>query len=386
MDQHASPIIAIVAGEPSGDLLGAELVRALRQHYPDARFIGVAGPCMLAEGVETAFPMERLTVMGITEVLPRLPELFKRRRQLVDWFVEEQPLVCIGIDAPDFNLRVAKWLHRRGLRTVHYVSPTVWAWRQGRVDGIRRCIDLMLCLFPFEAQFYQAHGVPVATVGHPLADMISTEQDVSVARKALPVAIAPDEQVLAVLPGSREGEVAQLLPDFIRAVARLREHYPDLRVLIAAADAARRAQIAQGLETLGEAAFDIIEGRSREVMAAADLVLLASGTATLEAALLRKPMVVGYRVSSLTYAIVRRLVKVSWVSQPNLLAGKELVPEFLQDALTPDALSDALRYWIEHPEATAALQSEYAVIHESLGGGSAQRAARAIAGLIDHHV
>src|SRR5690606_3266426 len=275
---RTQPVFALIAGELSGDILGAGLIRALREHYPDARFIGVCGPQMQAEGGESLFPMERLSVMGITEVLPRLPELFRLRRQLVDMLVEQQPLAVIGIDSPDFTLSVAKRVHARGLRTVHYVSPSVWAWRQGRIKGIRASIDLMLTLLPFEARFYEEHGVPVAFVGHPLADMIPMVPDVAGARDLL--GLPRDARVLAVLPGSRGGEVRQLLPDFLAAVRLLRADEPSLKVVIPAATPDRHAEIAAGLSAAGLDDIQLVSGQSRTVMAAADVVLMASGTAT----------------------------------------------------------------------------------------------------------
>ena len=281
-----APLIALVAGEASGDILGAGLIEALRARYPDARFFGVGGERMIAAGFETLFPMEKLSVMGITEVLAHLPELFRLRRQLVDALLEKRPAVVITIDSPDFTLGVAKRAHAAGLRTVHYVSPSVWAWRQGRVKGIRRDVDLMLTLFPFEALFYEEHGVPVAFVGHPLADMIELDVDTAAARDEL--GLARDSQWLAVLPGSRGGEVSQLMPPFLDAMVRLHKDNPTLRFVIPAANQARREQIEVALGAAPALPVTVVDGRSRTVMAAADVVLMASGTATLEGLLLKK--------------------------------------------------------------------------------------------------
>ncbi|MCH8543625.1 MAG: lipid-A-disaccharide synthase [Alcanivorax sp.] len=376
------PLFAIIAGEMSGDILGAGLMHALRERYPGARFIGVCGPEMMAAGGESLFPMERLSVMGITEVLPRLPELFRLRRQLVARLLAEQPVACITIDSPDFTLSVAKRLHRRGMRTVHYVSPSVWAWRQGRVKGIKASIDLMLTLLPFEARFYEEHDVPVAFVGHPLADMIPLEVDVAAARAAL--GLEPGRRVLAVLPGSRGGEVRQLLPDFLAAVQQLRAANPMLQIVIPAATAERHAEISAGLNSTGlTEAVTLVSGQSRIVMAAADVIMMASGTATLEGTLLKKPMVVGYRVGALTYFIARRLVNLDNVALPNLLAQRPCVPELLQDAMTPVALASAVQHWLDNPDEVAALKTEFTRVHEQLKQGASERAAAAVATLLD---
>lgn len=378
---NARPLFALVAGEVSGDNLGAALMEALSERFPGARFVGVAGPRMQERGMESLFPIERLSLMGITEVLPRIPELFRLRRRLIRFLLAEQPDVVITIDAPDFNLPVARRLRRRGLRTVHYVSPTVWAWRQGRVKGIRAAVDLILPLFPFEAGFYQRHGVPVECVGHPMADRIPVEVNVQAARDEL--ALSGDGPVLAILPGSRGGEVARVLEDFLESARLLRRMHPRLRVLIAAVDEHRAAQINAGLERSGLEAVRVITGRSQAVMTAADLVLLSSGTAALEAMLLKKPMVVGYRVGPVTWAIARRMVRVPWVSMPNLLAGEEVVPEFLQHELVPRAVADALGYWLDHPEAVARLRERFARAHGDLRRDASRSAAAAIARLLE---
>lgn len=381
MQAGTQPVFALIAGELSGDILGAGLIRALREHYPDARFIGVCGPQMQAEGGESLFPMERLSVMGITEVLPRLPELFRLRRQLVDTLIAEQPLAVIGIDSPDFTLSVAKRVHARGLRTVHYVSPSVWAWRQGRIKGIRASIDLMLTLLPFEARFYQEHNVPVAFVGHPLADMIPMTPDVAGARDLL--GLPHDARVLAVLPGSRGGEVRQLLPDFLAAVRLLRADQPALHVVIPAATPDRHAEITAGLAAAGLTDIQLVDGQSRTVMAAADVVLMASGTATLEGLLLKKPMVIGYRLGGLTYAIASRLVKLDHVGLPNLLASQPRIPEFIQDAMNPEALAGAVQHWFDHPDDVAALKDDFEAVHGQLRRDASTHAAAAVKALVE---
>ena len=383
MDTRQAPLIALVAGETSGDLLGAGLIEALRRRWPDARFIGVGGERMAAAGQHSLFPMEKLSVMGITEVIRHLPELFRLRRQLVDDLLARRPAVVITIDSPDFTLGVAKRVHAAGLKTVHYVSPSVWAWRQGRVKGIRRDVDLMLTLFPFEARFYEEHGVPVAFVGHPLADMIELEVDTRAARREL--GMAEEGRILAVLPGSRGGEVGQLMPDFTDAMVRLRARYPDLRFVIPAANGARRAQIDAALAGT-ELPVTVVDGQGRTVMAAADAVMMASGTATLEGMLLKKPMVVGYRLGAVTFAIVSRLVKSDYVALPNLLCRKPLVPELVQQALNGAALADAVAAWLDDPDGVARLRDDFTRVHRELRGGASEKAATAVAALLqeDH--
>ena len=381
MTTRDAPLFAIIAGEISGDRLGAGLMDALRECFPGATFIGVGGEWMQARGLETLFPMERLSLMGITEIVPRLPELFRLRRRLLQYLRHARPDVCITIDIPDFNLSLARRLRRHGLRTVHYVSPTVWAWRQGRVRGIRRSVDLMLALFPFEADFYERHGVPVRCVGHPMADRLPMEPDGAEARNAL--SLPGDAPVLAILPGSRESEVARVLGDFLEAARLLRKRYPALVPCIAAVDRAREQQIRAALAGHAlEHQVRVVTGQGQAVMTASDLVLLASGTAALEAMLLKRPMVVGYRVGRVSAAIAKRMLRVPWVSMPNLLAREELVPELLQNDLRPRALAEALAYWLDHPEEVATLRQRFAVMHRDLQRDASRSAADAIAELL----
>lgn len=364
--------IALVAGEASGDILGAGLMQAVRARHPDVEFIGVGGPRMEAEGLRSSFPMERLAVMGLVEVLGRLFELLGRRRQLARELIAAQPDVFIGIDAPDFNLGLELKLRRAGIKTVHYVSPSVWAWRQKRVLKIREACDLMLTLFPFEAQFYDEHKVPVRFVGHPLADAIPLQADRLAARTALD--IAPDEPVVALMPGSRGGEVARLGELFLDAAIRLRALRPGTRFLLPCASAERRAQLEQMLASR-DVPLTLLDGRSHEALAACDAVLIASGTATLEALLYKRPMVVAYRVAPLTYRILKRLVKSPYISLPNLLAQRLLVPELIQDAATPEALAYSLAPLIEGGE----VQTEgFDVIHRALRRDASQQAADAV--------
>ena len=376
-----SPVFAIVAGEASGDLLGADLIRALKEQFPDAVFEGVGGPKMQAEGFQSLFDMDRLSVMGVIEPLKRLPELLGIRRTIVKRYSENKPAVFIGIDSPDFNLTIEAKLHSLSVKTVHYVSPSVWAWRQGRIKGIKKSIDLMLTLLPFEARFYEQRQVPVAFVGHPLADRIPLETDVPGARKAL--GLDAQARILAVLPGSRGGEVGQLMPAFLEAMVVLNQQDPALHFVIPAANNARREQIQALLDAQPDLPVSLVDGQSRTVMAAADVVLMASGTATLEGLLLTKPMVVGYRVGAVTYAIVSRLIKSEFVSLPNLLCRQEMVPELIQEGLTTDAIVAAVRRWFDQPEQAQALKARFQDVHEQLRGGASEKAAAAVAKLLE---
>lgn len=375
--------VGVVANEVSGDLLGAALVAEIRSLVPQARFVGVAGPRMLEAGCETLFPMERLSVMGLTEVIGHLGELLRLRRQLVKYFSSEPPDVFIGIDAPDFNLGLERRLRRRGIPAVHLVSPTVWAWRPGRVREIRRAVDLMLCVFPFEEAFLREHGVPARFVGHPLADQIPVEVDQAGARAAL--GLPNSGPVIAILPGSRTGEMERLAAPFIETAALCLGARPDLRFAVPLVNARLRTLFEVELRRLAPALpLNLVDGQSRTVIAAADCVLTASGTATLETLLLKRPMVVGYRVHPLTYHLVKGLglVKVPHVAMANLLAGHELAPEFLQDRCRPDLLAPALLAFIEDPARRAEIAAEYGRIHAGMRHNAAREAALAVLELI----
>ncbi|ARU89368.1 lipid-A-disaccharide synthase [Pseudomonas sp. M30-35] len=331
--------VALVAGEASGDILGAGLIQALKQRHADVEVIGVGGPLMEAEGLQSIFPMERLSVMGLVEVLGRLPELLKRRRHLLRDLIAAKPDVFIGIDAPDFNLDLELKLRRAGIKTVHYVSPSVWAWRQKRVLKIREACDLMLTLFPFEAKFYDEYQVPVRFVGHPLADTIALQADRNTARETLDLPL--DCPVVALMPGSRGGEVSRLGSVFFDAAERLRNLRPGIQFVVPCANPQRREQIEQMLAGR-DLPLKLLNGQSHLALAACDAVLIASGTATLEALLYKRPMIVAYRVAPLTFKILSRMVKSPYISLPNLLAERLLVPELIQDAATPEALAQLL--------------------------------------------
>ncbi len=376
-----APLIGLVAGEVSGDRLGAGLIRALRRHFPNARFEGVGGEAMQGEGLVSHYPMERLAVMGFVEPLKRLPELLRLRGRLYRYFRERRPRLFIGIDAPDFNLGLELRLRRCGVSTAHYVSPSVWAWRQGRIRKIARAVDHMLALLPFEAEFYRRHAVPVTWVGHPLADELPLDTDVCAARAAL--GVPRSVPVLALLPGSRRGEVEQLGTLFLEALERCRVALPGLHCVIPAASAARREQIDALLAGRSDLQVQVLDGQSHLAMAAADVVLLASGTSALEAMLLKKPMVVAYRTGAFTHWLASRLVHLDHISLPNLLAGRELVPELLQKDVEPESLAAAILHWFADTPARAALIAEFERLHQTLRRDANLRAATALAPLID---
>jgi lipid-A-disaccharide synthase len=373
--------VGIVVGEASGDILGAALITELRKHFPDAEFSGIGGSRMLAQGFHSWFPQDRLAVMGLVEPLKRLPELLKIRRFLRDHFTARRPAVFIGIDAPDFTIPLEGMLKTQGIPTVHYVSPSVWAWRQKRVFTIARNVDLMLTLLPFEAKFYQQHKVPVEFVGHHLADEIPLEVDQLKARRDLH--LDPAARIVALLPGSRGGEVEKLGPVFMDAAIECLQRDPTLQFIIPASNPDRYRQLHLQLGRYAECPIQLISGQSQTVMAAADVVLMASGTTTLEAMLLKRPMVIAYKVGALTWSIMSRLVKTPFVGLPNLLAGKQLVPELLQDKATPQNLAAAVMHYFEHPEQTQALRQTFYDMHSTLKCNASARAAEAIAKLIN---
>lgn len=371
--------IALCAGETSGDQLGAGLIHALRERFPDARFAGIGGPAMRAAGMDTWHDAGELAVMGLAEVLAHLPRLLRLRKAFRQRVLDWKPDVFVGIDAPDFNLGVERWLKQRGVRTVHDVSPSVWAWRENRAEKIGASADRVLCLFPMEPPIYARHGVDAVFIGHPLADEIPLHPDRAAARAAL--GESAHVPILALLPGSRLGEIRRMLPTFLEAAFRLRADVPGLRVLIPAANPECRAVIEAIIGT--SPALRVLDGHAQQAMIASDVVLLASGTAALEAMLCKRPMVVGHRIAPLTYRIVKAfgLLKSAHVSLPNVLAGETLIPELLQDACTPGTLHAALLHWFRDAGAVAALQPRFLAIHEELRRDASARAADAIAGL-----
>ena len=376
--------IALVAGEASGDVLGAGLIDELRRRYPDAEFAGIGGEAMRAAGMDTWFDAGELAVMGLAEVLRHLPRLLRLRRALRHRLIEWQPDVFIGIDAPDFNLGVERWLKRRGIRTVHYVSPSVWAWRERRAAKIGDSADRVLCLFPMEPPIYARHGVDARFVGHPLADEMPLDPDRAAARHKL--GLDPQRPLLALLPGSRVGEIQRLGADFLAAAALVLAVEPRLQIVAPMANPRARAVFDAVLDAHPDAAtlapvLRVIDGGARVLMIASDVILLASGTATLEAMLAKQPMVVAYKVAPLTYALVKSLglLKVDNVALPNVLAGQRLVPELMQHDCTPAALADAVLHWLRDPAAAAALQPRFRELHLQLRRDASAQAAAAVA-------
>jgi len=375
--------VGFVAGEHSGDTLGAALIGALRERVPELECFGVAGPKMIAAGCQAWAQADELAVMGLAEVLSHLPRLLGLRARLRRRFLAARPDVFIGIDAPEFNLRLAQGLKSAGVPTVQYVSPQVWAWRQGRVRTIGRAVDLILCLLPFETEFYAAHGVRAEFVGHPLADQIPLQPDRAAARAAL--GVAPAAPLVALLPGSRLAEVTRLAAPFIAAATHIAARNPAYRFLAPMASAATREAFAKEIAQARDAPqIQLLEGRAHTALAAADAAIVASGTATLETLLSGRPMVVAYRVSAVTAFVLRTLglVKVRYFSQPNLLAGRPLVPEFFQEQVTGVALGEALLRQLGEPERMRELQEEFTAIHRRLRLGGAARAAEAILSLL----
>lgn len=369
--------VALVAGEASGDTLGAGLIEALRQHDPDIECFGVAGPKMEAAGCEAIESIEALSVMGIAEVLKEIPRLLKLRKRLVQDIAARKPDVVVGIDAPDFNIGLERRLRDRGFKTVHYVSPSVWAWRQGRIKGIAKAVDCMLCLLPFEARFYEQAGVPVRFVGHHLADAMPMEPDQAAARRQL--GLADDAQVLAILPGSRGAEVSLLGPKFLAAFKLLKQRLPALRAVAPMANAKVDTMLAQQAEALG-VHVQRVDGQAATVLAAADAVLIASGTATLEALLSKRPMVVAYATNAFTAWLLldAGLLKTDHVSLPNLLSSEPATPEFLQDVASPEMLAGAAHLLLTRPAYARRQVDQYAAIHETLARGASTRAAQAV--------
>jgi lipid-A-disaccharide synthase len=377
--------VAIVAGETSGDALGAALIGALRERAAAVEFLGVAGPAMRAAGCVALADAHELAVMGLIEPLRHLPRLLRLRSMLIERIGAWKPDVFIGVDAPAFNLGLAGRFKALGIRTVQYVSPQVWAWRPGRVRRIARCCDLVLCLLPFEPEFYRSHAVRAEFVGHPLADQIPLLPDRAAARAAL--GLDARLTVLALLPGSRLGEMQRLAAPFIDAALEMSRRRPGLTLLAPMANAAVRAEFERALARSGAAAqlnLHVLDGQARCALSAADATLVTSGTATLEALLCRCPMVVAYRVSALTALLLRtlRLVRLPYISLPNLLAGTALVPEFLQQAVTRDNLAGALERALDDDAYREYLQREFLQVHQSLRAGGAVSAAQAVLRLL----
>jgi lipid-A-disaccharide synthase len=368
--------LGIVAGEASGDALGSRVLAALRERCGELIVEGVGGPSMAAQGLESLYPMERLSVMGLVEPLKRLPELLRLRRRLARHFLDHPPDVFLGIDSPDFTLPLERRLRRGGVRTAHLVSPSVWAWRRGRLGLIQQSTDSMLCLFPFETGIYAEHGIAARFVGHPLADDIPLRTGQAAALAGL--GLAPAGKVVALLPGSRAGEVAAMAALFLRVAQQLWQRDPRLTFVLPAANRQREQELRRHLRAFGQLPVSLLQGCSREAMAAADVVLCAAGTATLEAALLKRPLVVVYRTGALSWRLLSALVRTEFVALPNLIAGRALVPEFLQDAATVPALVATLASLLSNGGMAPAVVEEFDAIHQQLRRGSAAAVAHAL--------
>ena len=378
-----TPTFALVAGESSGDQLGAALVEKLRERYPGARFCGVGGRRMQAAGFDAWWDSEELAVMGLVEVLSHFPRLLTLRRHLQRRLLAVRPDVFVGIDAPDFNLGLEIKLRRAGIRTAQYVSPTVWAWRQGRVRKIRRAADLVMCLFPFEPGFYGRHDVAAAYVGHPMADQIECDDNPGAAREAL--GLDPGSTTVALLPGSRASEVGLLAGPMIEAAALLRARRPALQLVSAMANEQAETIFAQAMQGSTCTDIELIHDRPRQVMAAADVVICASGTATLETMLVNRPMVMAYRVARPTYLMAKhlKLIRPQLFALPNILAGEPLIPELLQDQATGENLAREALRWLDNPREAEAVRRRFDGLHAQLRCDASARAAEAVAGLMN---
>ena len=370
--------IAMVAGEASSDLLASHLIKALQRHLPDAEFFGIGGPKMQAVGFKALWPAEKLAVHGYVDALKNYRELSGIRSSLLDLLKKDPPAAFIGVDAPDFSLWLEKRLKDRGIPAIHFVSPSIWAWRRGRLKGIARAVSHMLCLFPFEPELYRAAGVPVSYVGHPLADVFPLVPNRAAMRETLQ--ISPGGPVFAFLPGSRQSEVRNLADTYIATAAALHERHPGARFLVPLATRETRLLFEEALRRHAhlDLPIRILFGHAVEAMTAADVVLVASGTASLEAALLKRPMVITYKIGKWSYRLMRRLAYLPWVGLPNVLAGREVVPEVLQDAATPQALADALDGWLADPARVDELTRVFTDMHLQLRQDTAAKAAAAI--------
>jgi lipid-A-disaccharide synthase len=378
--------IGIVANEVSGDLLGGALITALHKIDPTIKFEGVAGKCMLAAGCKTLYPIETFSVMGFVEPLKHLPELIGIRRQLVKHFTNSPPDLFIGIDAPDFNLGLETKLRKAGIKTVHFVSPTVWAWRSGRTKTIRKAVDLLLTLFPFETDFLLKRGVNAQYVGHPMAEDIPFESDRLAARQRLNLPLK--NTLIALLPGSRQSEIKALSSDFLQTAKYLLQQKPDLKFVVPLVNQSIREAFELQLQQTGlQLPITLIDGHARDVIQSANVVLTASGTATMETLLLKRPMVVAYRVHWLSYfiGITLGLVKTKYIAMSNLLAGEELAPEFLQKKCDPILLSEAVLSFLNEPEKVAKIEQRYTEIHHELKQDTGRQAAEAVLALINEN-
>jgi lipid-A-disaccharide synthase len=363
--------IGIVVGEVSGDRLAADFIRAFKRRYPDVVIEGILGPALLKEGGRSLFPMERLSVMGLFEPLMRLLELIRIQRSVIQHFLSNPPDFFLGVDSPDFNLRIEKKLKAKGIPTIHYVSPSVWAWRQGRIKGIKQSVDLMLTLLPFEAQFYHNHDVPVSFIGHPLADQIPLQIEIDPLKK--------DKKIITLMPGSRNSEIRYLGETLLLTAKLCFEKEKNLIFLVPLVSKTHQATL-EALQKIiaPELPIEWVIDNAREAIKAADVVLVTSGTATLEVMLHKKPMVVVYKMHPLAYQILKRVIKVPYISLPNLLANEPLVPEFIQAEGSPQKLAEALFQWLESPEKIKKLIERFTVLHHQLKQEASEKAVQAV--------
>ncbi len=375
------PIIGIVVGEHSGDNIGVSLIKALRKTYPHAKFLGIGGPQMVSSGFESLFPLEKLSVMGITEVAFRLPELLKIRKNLAKQLIAARADIVIGIDAPDFNLGLEQKIKQSGIKTVHYVSPSVWAWRSGRVKQIKQAVDLMLALFPFEEKIYQENNIPVRCIGHTLADELAFTQDRVPSRKQL--SLPSEGKVVTIMPGSRFSEIKRLADPFLTACSWLKSVDPNIKFIAPLPTENCCSLFAEFVARHNLQDHVLIkQGGARSAIAAADVVLVASGTSTLETMLIGRPMVMAYKLAPITYQIYKRLIKVDSYSLPNLLAGEKLVPEFIQNDVSGDLLGIELQRLLDAEDGNERLLRKFKRMGSDIRRDASKQAAEAIAGLI----
>jgi lipid-A-disaccharide synthase len=377
---HSPLRVAMVAGEASGDLLGGLLLEGLKQRWPDIQAFGIGGPQLERGGFQALWPSRKLAVRGYVEVLRHYCEIVDIRKQLLQRLLGDPPDIFIGIDAPDFNLALETQLKARGVKTVHFVSPSIWAWRPERIDKIRHAVDHMLCIFPFEKSLYDQAGIAATYVGHPLADKIPLQPDRAVARQSL--GLAPSDQVVAILPGSRQSEVQYLAEIFFKTAAQLNKASSAIKFVVPCAPGLKNTLAAYAQSAGVENIIQLIEGQSHVALAACDVTLIASGTATLEAALFKRPMVIAYNMHWLSWQMMKRKKLQPWVGLPNILCNEFVVPEFLQDAATAQALSQAILEWLSQPEKIQFLQQRFTALHIQLQQDTAHLASHAIAQVI----
>lgn len=373
----SSPVFAMIAGESSGDLLGADLISSLKRRYPSARFVGIGGSKMISEGFESLFPMEQLSVMGFFEVLKHLPELLKIRKQIIQYFLKIKPDVFIGIDAPDFNFKVEGTLKSQGIKSIHYVGPSIWAWREKRLEKIRYQVDGVLVLFPFETPFYDKYDIPVKFVGHPLASKTPEQPKVEEARKTLQLPL--DAQITGLMPGSRMAEINVMADIYVQAAAKLTEVYPDMMFIVPCVHQRARQRIQQAVDVYGkELSIVLFDQQADTVIEASDQLIVTSGTATLQAALYKKPLVLSIKVHPISYWIMKSLATTQWIGLPNILAEKRLVPELIQQDATPEKIVEALKSLIDNKDARKVQIDAFKYQYDLLKQNASERAADAI--------